>query len=407
MPWTAASALLASISMAGLPLTFGFVAKDAISFAKLQVDAMHLVSYATVFVNGISMAVAAVAAVRIFWGCDTVPRQIHPHEANIRMLFPPLLLVAVGILFGIAPTLVDPLLGAATNAMYPEFDASMVTASYDIFQVLEATLAAIVFGGLVYLRWDWLHAHLGRIGNISYLNPEVWYQGILKWLPRIAAKQTSLLQHGLLPRYLMTLVGVLTFLIFALLMTARLEWTWPAVETLSLPVVGASLLIAAGAFSAVFVRDHLVLILVSGMVGFGSAVLFLFTGAPDLAYTQFVVETVFVVVAATVLVKLRRMPIKIHRATKEPRVRPVALAIALAFGLTLTTLVLLLSGVPLDNTLTDFYAQKSLLVANGRNVVNVILVDFRALDTLGEIAVLTFALLAALPLLRRLKEKRP
>jgi multicomponent Na+:H+ antiporter subunit A len=172
-------------------------------------------------------------------------------------------------------------------------------------------------------------------------------------------------------------------------------------------VTGASLLIAAGAFSAVFVRDHLVLILVSGMVGFGSAVLFLFTGAPDLAYTQFVVETVFVVVAATVLVKLRRMPIKIHRAPKEPRIRPLALAISLAFGLTLTTLVLLLSGVPLNNTLTDFYAQKSLLAANGRNVVNVILVDFRALDTLGEIAVLTFALIAAFPLLRRLKEKRP
>ena len=69
-------------------------------------------------------------------------------------------------------------------------------------------------------------------------------------------------------------------------------------------------------------------------------------------------------------------------------------------------LVLLVSGLPFDSMLTDFYAEKSLPVAHGRNVVNLILVDFRALDTLGEISVLMFALVAALPLLKLVGEKR-
>jgi multicomponent Na+:H+ antiporter subunit A len=72
---------------------------------------------------------------------------------------------------------------------------------------------------------------------------------------------------------------------------------------------------------------------------------------------------------------------------------------------TLTVLVLLVSGLPFDSMLTDFYAEQSLPVAHGRNVVNLILVDFRALDTLGEISVLMFALVAALPLLKLMGEK--
>lgn len=92
---------------------------------------------------------------------------------------------------------------------------------------------------------------------------------------------------------------------------------------------------------------------------------------------------------------------------REARLRPLALAVAVAFGLTLTTLVLLVSGLPYDSALGDFYGAQSLPMAHGRNVVNTILVDFRALDTLGEIAVLTFALLAALPLLKLAGEKRP
>ncbi|MGK2952999.1 MAG: hydrogen gas-evolving membrane-bound hydrogenase subunit E [Thiobacillus sp.] len=407
MPWTAIIALLAALSMAGLPLTFGFIAKGAIVHAKEQVDALQVVSYATVFVNSVSVAVAAIAAIHIFWGRDRSPRQVQPHEVPVTMLLPPLILVVLGLLFGLVPTLVDPVLGVAVHAISPGFDVATVTASYDFMSVLKVMLGSILFGCVILFNWNRLGLLLDRIHPLHKIGPESWYWRSLELLPLIAARQTRLLQHGRLPRYLLTLVGAATLLLLALLFSARPQVNLPELETLTAPVFGASLLIAAGAVVAIFVRDHLVLLLVSGLVGYGCAVLFLFTGAPDLAFTQFAVETVFVVVVAAVLLRLRRMPLAVGTAPAEARLRPLALVVAIAFGATLTALVLIVSGLPYDSALADFFGEQSLTAAHGRNVVNLILVDFRALDTLGEISVLAFALLAALPLLKRLGGRQP
>jgi len=406
MPWTAAASLFAALSMAGLPLTFGFVAKDAITFAKNQADVLHLVSYATVFVNAVSVAVAAIAAVRVFWGRDVIERRIVPHEANLSMLLPPLLLVALGLLFGFKPALVDPVLGASAHAMAPGFDAATLETSYDFWPVLEAILGSVGFGVLLYWRWDWFRAVLTRIQSFENIGPEALYQRGIDALPRLASTHTRLMQHGMLPRYLMTLVGAVTVIILTLLILSGSAWTLPSVDGLTMPVLGAAMVISAGALTALFVRDRLVLLLVSGLVGYGSAVLFLFSGAPDLAFTQLVVETVFVVVAAAVLLRLRRAMTMNSEAETEPLLRPVPLLIAVVFSASLTVLLLLASGHPFDSFLTDFYNIQSLAAAHGRNVVNIILVDFRAFDTLGEIAVLTFALWAALPLLNKIRERR-
>jgi len=400
LPWTAAAALLAALSMAGLPLTFGFVAKDAMTLAKVEAGVFALVSHATLFVGSISVAVAAVAAVHIFWGRDAADRTTHPHEAPLPMLLPPLLLVALAVLFGLRPTLVDPLLGAAAQAMAPTFEPLQVDSSYDFWPVAEASLATFGFGLLIYLGWDRLHVLLDQAKDLDQLGPESWYWRKLKFVPHLAAALTRRLQHGLLPGYLLTLAGAVTLALLAALLVARPRLDLPSVAPLPLPVVGCALLIAAGALAALLVRDHLVLLLVSGLVGYGSALLFLFTGAADLAFTQFAVETVFVVVAATVLRRLRQLPAPLQVAVSEARWRPLALLVALAFGLGLTGVLLLTAGLPFDSQLSDFFAAQSVPAAHGRNVVNVIIVDFRALDTLGEIAVVALALVAALPLLK-------
>jgi multicomponent Na+:H+ antiporter subunit A len=329
-----------------------------------------------------------------------VPRAVHPHEAPLTMLLPPLALVVLGLVFGLAPTLIDPLLGAAADAIAPGFDAVAVDAAYDAGPVISATLSALVLGVAIYMSWDRLHALLDRMRHFDAFGPESWYSRKLKFLSQLAAWQTRLLQHGLLPRYVLILVGTVTLVLLALLLVAQPTWSWHAWETLTWPVVASCALIVVGAVAAVFMRDHLVLLLVSGLVGYGSAVLFLFTGAPDLAFTQFAVETVFVVVAAAVLVTLRRAGPPSRATPAEPRLRPLALVVSIAFGVTLTALVLLTAGLPFDPALSDFFNAQSLPAAHGRNVVNVIIVDFRGIDTLGEISVLAFALLAALPLLR-------
>ena len=405
MPWTAAAALLAALSMAGLPLSFGFVAKDAVAMAKADVDVFTLVSYATVLVASVSVAVAAIAALRVFWGRETPLNDSQLHEAPWTMWAPPMLLAVLGLVFGMAPMLVNPLLGAAAIAMAPGLDITSLGTSYDQGPVLSATFSALIFGMAIFLGWDRLSIWLNRAKQLDEMGPEAAYWRELHTLTRLATWQTRLLQHGLLPRYLLTLILCVTFAVAVMMLLAVDDWEWPAVHPWSWPLAAAATLIILAAAAAVWMRDRLVLILVCGLVGYGSGVLFLFAGAPDLAMAQFAVETVLVIVAAAVLLRLRRIDPRADAQSQEPRTRVAALLAASAFGITLSVMLLVTAGLPMDSSLAEFYGEQSLPAGHGRNVVNVIIVDFRALDTLGEIAVMTFALLAALPLLTKASKR--
>ena len=146
-------------------------------------------------------------------------------------------------------------------------------------------------------------------------------------------------------------------------------------------------LMVAGGIVAAKVRSLMASVVSMGMIGFGSALIFLMNGAPDLALTQFSVEVLVVLILTALLL---RMPARTaaSRTIAERRLDAV-LSIAFA-GLVFTGLVAM-TGAPLDTTLSEFYGRTSYVEAYGRNVVNVILVDFRALDTMGEIAVIGFA----------------
>jgi multicomponent Na+:H+ antiporter subunit A len=119
-------------------------------------------------------------------------------------------------------------------------------------------------------------------------------------------------------------------------------------------------------------------------------------GAPDLSFTQFMVETLSVVILALVMTRLDLKPHD-HRDTGE-RLKDAAIAMACGLGF----MLLLMRSVqdPFNNGLTDFFNAYSKVVAHGANVVNVIIVDFRGTDTLGEIAVVTITGLAILALIR-------
>ena len=406
MPWTAAAAALAAMSMAGLPLSMGFVAKDVIAGAKAQADLVAVVGYAAVIVGAVSVAVAAVAAVHVFWGRDTCSRTANPHEAPWTMLLPPLALAALGLLFGVMPAAVDPLLADAARAMAPELGAVTVDTAYDAGPVMGALSLSLVFGGVIYAFWDRLHAAMERMSWIDAFGPAAWYQRKLDALSHVAAWQTRRLQHGLLDRYLLASMAVVTAVALLALSFAGERWLWPVAQGINPPLVAAGAITVAGSLAALWVRDRFVLLLASGLVGYGCAALFLFAGAPDLAFTQFAVETVFVVVAAAILPEIRGGAPLAHSLPIRQHVEPAKLLVSIAFGCALTLYLLLAAGQPFDPALSEFFGARSVPAANGHNVVNVIIVDFRALDTLGEIAVLAFALLAAAPLFK-LARQRP
>ncbi len=302
MPLTATAAVLAGLSMAGLPLSFGFVAKDVISVAKAEAEVLMLVSYATVFVNAIAVAVAGVAAVRVFWGPPEAPRG-QVHEVSWRMFVPPLAIVLLGIEFDFFPALADPLLLAAARSISPQLGTVELSAALDLDVLLSATGITAVIGLLFFLAWDRLHQALHRLHWLDRFGPAALVRASAAW-PVARGGLAYAAAAGGPPVVLsapdpggaaadgrVRLVG----------------GRQPSADSLGLagPCLGLGGRRAAdrgrrrrGAAAA---RPP------GGADGERSGrvtvrpVWFLFAGAPDLAFTQFTVETVLVVVAASVL----------------------------------------------------------------------------------------------------------
>ncbi len=170
---------------------------------------------------------------------------------------------------------------------------------------------------------------------------------------------------------------------------------------LSLRIGLLALLMILAAFATAHSTSRLRSILSMGVVGYGMALLFSFFGAPDLAMTQLVIETLTVILLALAFYHLPNFK---HSSPRRTRV--IDLVIALGGGLMITLLVLAALAVQTPTPVSDYYLGHSYKQAHGRNVVNVILVDFRALDTLGEITVLTIAALGATALLKLRPKKR-
>jgi multicomponent Na+:H+ antiporter subunit A len=145
-------------------------------------------------------------------------------------------------------------------------------------------------------------------------------------------------------------------------------------------------------------RSRLLAICGLGVIGAGIAVIFLAFGAPDVALTQVMVETLTLIIAAIVLLRLPRL--KKRRTTFHAN-RALRFAMAIACGAVVSGLLLSVGHLEMDRTITAFYEQASYIKAHGRNIVNVILVDFRSLDTMGEIIVVGASALAAAALIRK------
>jgi multicomponent Na+:H+ antiporter subunit A len=403
MPYTTVAAVLAGLSMAGLPLSFGYLAKGVVSAAKLETDLVVIVSYGLLFVNAVAVAVAAVAAIRVFWG-PANPAFERVREVSWRMLIPPLLIAAIGLEFEFLPTVADPLLIDAARVIAPGSNIDQLVADYPSQSALTATELTLFVGLLLFLFWERLHLMLSGMAHMDRFGPSAQFDHLLSGLSRMSAWHTKALQHG-------NLAGYMRFTVAAIIVMCLLAWFSahphrPTFDVVALPghehhwaLVAAAVFVMVGALAAPFLHDRLALLMAIGVVSYGSAVFFLFAGAPDVAFTQLMVETVLVVVAAAVLSHY-------GEAVRYPEPRLLNAVIAIAAGAGTFLLLVHLFSLPANIALAEWFAEHSLTEAYGRNVVNVVLVDFRAFDTFGEIAVVAFSALAAWPLLRKMRKYR-
>ena len=155
------------------------------------------------------------------------------------------------------------------------------------------------------------------------------------------------------------------------------------------------ILITAGGLLTAVTNSRMTAIAALGVVGIGVALIFIMFGAPDVAITQLLVETLVVVLVAVAMLKLPYLN-REHVST----FRWLDAVVSVAVGVISAVVLLGVMAAPLDRSLTDWFEVTSWPEAYGRNIVNVILVDFRALDTFGEIAVVVIAAIGAFALLR-------
>jgi multicomponent Na+:H+ antiporter subunit A len=396
MPLTFAAAMTAAFSMGGLPPAFGFLAKEEI-YGTLSSAGLGaaIATVTAICANALMFAIAFAVALKPFAGQSRrTPK--HPHEAPPQLLSGPVVLAVLGVLAAIFSGnwhyYISSPMAAAVKGSTARIDISLAP---HVGLPLALSILTILLGAAVYWRLDDARRLVADFVR-ALPGPDRGFDHLVTGLVRLAHGITGVLQPGRLRHYVtVTFILVAAMLLSTPIIHGELPAApnWPADLQWHEAAVGLVAIIGLGAVIAA--RDRLTAIVSLGIQGFAVAMIFLLFGAPDLAFTQFMVETLSVVILALVMTRL-----KLSVTDRRPAPRMVLdalIAIACAAGFTL--MLMKSTQQPFDGRLTAFFNQYSKQIAHGENVVNVIIVDFRGTDTLGEIAVVTITGLAILALI--------
>lgn len=380
MPGVAVVATLAAASMAGVPPLFGFVAKEAVFQSLLE---WPIVLAALVAGTMLTVAYSA----RFLWGAFASKPGVKPNDvkpSELSLFLPPAVLAAVGLALGPLSGWFEKLLKPYTELFGEASGEVHLGLWHGLTPALGLSALALLVGGLLFA---------GR----RQITPLAWllrfpvsgaraYEWVTHRVDRVAIEVTGATQRGSLPQYLGT---ILIALIAAPGMALLIGGPWPDDwvywhNPLQLVVVG---IMSVAALLAVRARRRLTAMLLVGVTGYSTAVTFVLYGAPDLALTQFLVETVTIAVFVLVL---RRLPEKFS-ARPLLRSRWLRRAIGLVVGLVMGGMAFAAAGGRIAVPISVDFPQLAYDFGHGRNVVNVTLVDIRAWDTMGEISVLVVA----------------
>lgn len=408
LPLTCAGAALAALSMGGLPPFIGFLGKELIYEASLHAGYAPLfVTVMALIANAMMMSVGLMLALDPFWLNKDRRAHLghhgHVHEAPPSMWAGPVLLSVVGLVLGVLPAMTGQwLIGPLTEAVHGEPMEGYLSLWHGFTPALMLSLGTYALGIVLFLARKPIRSAVARVLWAMPASADDCYDAFLRGLHGAGRLFMGGFQHGNLVGYMWVLLGFLAVALWATLIgTGALDGIALLPEeapNLFLYEWAIFALIAAGAVVAAVTRSRLLAIAALSAVGSGISLVYVFFGAPDLATTQLMVETLVVVLLALILLRLPGFHMVEKGWSRPYKLADVGLALALGAA---TVLIILGStdGV-LDMTIPEFFAEKSLVSAHGRNIVNVILVDFRGFDTMGEITVVTLAGLAAYALIK-------
>ncbi|WP_209122957.1 Na+/H+ antiporter subunit A [Alkalihalobacillus sp. BA299] len=410
MPITFTIALIGSLSMAGIPPFNGFLSKEMFFTGMLRAVELDLFNFDT---WGILFPILAWLA-SIFTFIYSLKLVFHtftgkyqpekldkkPHEAPIGMLISPIILVSLVIIIGFFPnilsySLIEPAMAAILPLGLDERFYVNIYHWHGFTPELYMTIGVVAIGLAMYY-------YLTKWQSIYKLHPEKltlnkFYDGGLITLENTSDKFTHSYMTGFIRDYL-----VYTFAFFVIaLLSAMYMLDALVIDFSGLAPIGIyegilSLAMVIAAFVVLFAKSRLTAIIALGVVGYTLALFFVIFRAPDLALTQLVIETVSV---ALFLLCFYHLP-KLKQELNRVRFRAVNLVISVGVGIVVTLIALSANSTRLFESIAEYFVEASYEEAGGKNMVNVILVDFRGFDTMLEILVLGIAALGIFAMIK-------
>ncbi|MFO1445359.1 Na+/H+ antiporter subunit A [Bacillus sp. Bva_UNVM-123] len=398
MPITFTIAIIGTFSMAGLPPFNGFLSKEMFFMGMNRVLDLHIFSLdtwgilfpviawlASVFTFIYSM----ILVFKTFTGkIQTEKLMKKPHEAPIGMLISPIILAALVIVFGLFPNILsDSLIAPATSSIMPNSDINVhISFWHGLSPELFMTIGVVVFGIVLFLtfpKWRKIYHFFPNKLTLNRL-----YDNSLEGMQRIANKLTKMYMSGSIRTYL---IYIFTFFIIILASTIGVKnafkFNTSNISSIGFYEILLALAIVVASISILFAKTRLTSILLLGSIGYTVAIFFVLFRAPDLALTQLVIETISV---ALFLLCFYKLP-QLKRDVEKIRFKLTNAVISIGVGAIVTLIALSAHSNKLFDSIAGYYVENTYEEAAGKNMVNVILVDFRGFDTMFEITVLAIA----------------
>lgn len=402
MPYTATLAMVAAASMAGVPLFNGFLSKEMFLAETLHSSALGFLSWVIPVLATLAGIFAVAYSMRfihdVFFNGEPIDLPKTPHEPPRYMKIPIEILVVLCLFVGIFPNFLvgDLLASAASAVLVGELPYYSLAIWHGFNLPLLMSVIAICGGLLVYAY----RRHLFRFqARFKESDEKLVFERAIQRLVNKATVAHEYFNNGSLQRYVACmLVFAITITAVPLLNLNTVKRHLPDQAISGVEITAAIILCLSAIATVIYHRKRMLALITISVVGLITSIAFARFSAPDLALTQLSVEVVTVIL---LMLALYFLPQKTASESAPSRVvRDLAIAAGVA-GLVATINYAFITQ-PLD-TISDFFLANSKTGGGGTNAVNVILVDFRGLDTLGEILVLGIAALGIFKLLSRVR----
>ncbi|MVX35856.1 hydrogen gas-evolving membrane-bound hydrogenase subunit E [Myroides sp. LoEW2-1] len=398
-PLLAVTAVIAALSCAGIPLTFGFIGKELIYESGLHFSDYSwilLITGALFITNVFLTASGFLIGFKPFFGKGMKKVRI-AHKPDWMLLTPTIVLSFFTLLLGIFPIIAYK---EIILAVFASLNREVVEMPLKIWHGVNSSLllsgCTILLGSIIYFVFKKWKNPMCFVQRFDRLAPQHIFSILAEKFRLLAYKYTFIFHSSYLRSYLAVIIVFFIGLVgYKLFTDVPLRVNTTGLSEFRIYELVVFLITVVAVIFAINTSSRLTAIAATGVVGYCICLIFVFYGAPDLGMTQFAIDTLTTVLFVLVLFKL---PPFLRFNNRRLQIRDAVISISFGVLISIITLQALVS--PADKDISRFYAENAYVLAKGKNVVNVILVDFRGFDTMIETIVLSIAALGVFSMLK-------